>query len=141
MQNGNLLLGQAYNLYKALPGELERAWVQQYPDAPFIRYLSLGNTEILLVNNLQAHREVLQTKCYSFIKPPFWERIVGEIAGKGILFMEGEEHKKQRRLLVGIIPDSVDSSRLEAHFYAEKAPSPLAKSKIYCPFSTLKQKR
>ena len=54
-----------------------------------------------MVNNARAHKEVLQTKCYSFIKPPYYKRFVGEIAGDGILFTEGEEHKKQRKLLIG----------------------------------------
>lgn len=54
-----------------------------------------------MVNNLAALKEVLQTKCYSFIKPAYYERVVAEIAGRGILFTEGDEHKKQRKLLVG----------------------------------------
>ncbi|KAJ3540627.1 hypothetical protein NM208_g2693 [Fusarium decemcellulare] len=69
---------------KALPSELEIRWMKEYPDAPFIRYLSLLNREVLMVNNAHAQKAVLQTKCYSFVKPPFWERIIGEIAGKGL---------------------------------------------------------
>lgn len=63
--------------------------------------MSVGNSEQLLVNSLEAHKEVLQTKCYSFFKPAFFARLVGEIVGKGLLFSEGDEHKKQRRLLAG----------------------------------------
>lgn len=74
--------------------------MRDYPDVAFIRYLSLFNKEILMVNSPAAHKEVLQTQCYSFVKPQFYERVVGEIAGHGILFTEGEEHKKQRRLLI-----------------------------------------
>ena len=76
--------------------------MRRSPEAPFIRYLSVGNLEFLIPTNARAIRGVLQTRCYSFIKPPYWWRVVGEIAGKGILFLEGEEHKKQRRLLVGL---------------------------------------
>lgn len=72
-------------------------------DAPFIRYLSVLNTEILLAISAGAQKAILQTKCYSFVKPDYFKRIVGEIAGLGILFTEGEEHKKQRRLLIGEI--------------------------------------
>lgn len=89
------------NQANALPSELETRWMKEYPEAPFIRYMSLLNREMLMVNNKRAQKEVLQTKCYSFIKPPYWKRVVGEIAGHGILFTEGEEHKKQRKLLVG----------------------------------------
>lgn len=52
-----------------------------------------------MVNNVQALKGVLQTKCYSFVKPGYYERVVAEIAGRGILFMEGEEHRKARKLL------------------------------------------
>lgn len=90
------------NQANALPSELETRWMKEHPEAPFIRYMSLLNREMLMVNNTRAQKEVLQTKCYSFIKPPYWERVVGEIAGHGILFTEGEEHKKQRKLLVGM---------------------------------------
>ena len=103
MKDGKFLLGQLYNQSQALPSELEKKWMKEYPDEPFIRYLSLVNIEILMVNNARAHKDVLQTHCYSFVKPPFYERVVGEIAGKGILFTEGEEHKKQRKLLIRMI--------------------------------------
>jgi cytochrome P450 len=56
---------------------------------------------VLLVNSLEAHREVIQTKSYSFNKPKFFEKLVGEFAGKGVLFSEGAEHKLQRRFLAG----------------------------------------
>jgi cytochrome P450 len=67
-----------------------------------IRYLSIGNAEALLVNSPQGFKDVLQTHCYSFVKPLVMQRVVGEIVGKGLLFAEGEDHKKQRRLLTGM---------------------------------------
>ncbi|KAK2777728.1 hypothetical protein FQN52_003005 [Onygenales sp. PD_12] len=101
-KNNHPLLGQ--ELHKFLspsPTSLYLDWSRQWPDAPFIRHLSVGNSEKLLVNSLEAHREVLQTKCYSFVKPAFFTRLVGEIVGKGLLFAEGEEHRRERRLLSG----------------------------------------
>ncbi|KAF4448364.1 cytochrome P450 [Fusarium albosuccineum] len=123
-QGGYLLLGQILSQMKALPSELEIRWMKEYPDAPFIRYLSLLNREVLMVNNAHAQKAVLQTKCYSFVKPPFWERIIGEIAGKGILFTEGREHRKQRRLLIGLAAlgyelNSLSTSSELAMYYAK----------------------
>lgn len=60
---------------------------------PFIRYLTFANTELLLVNNLQAHHEVLQTKCYEFEKPEFFRRVVGELVGVGLLLPRGKGTK------------------------------------------------
>jgi hypothetical protein len=65
---------------------------------PFIRYLTFANTELLLVNNLQAHREVLQTKCYEFEKPEFFCRVVGELVGVGLLLPRGKSTKCGRSL-------------------------------------------
>lgn len=41
----------------------------------------------------------MSTHVYSLVKPAFFRRLVGEITGVGLLFADGEEHKKQRRLL------------------------------------------
>lgn len=95
-------IGQSLNQFRANgPYELYLSWSQKWPSSPFIRYISFGNTETLLVNSLRAHQEVLSTKCYSFVKPPFFARIVGEVTGMGLVFAEGEEHRKQRKLLNG----------------------------------------
>ena len=75
--------------------------MRENPDAPLIRYMHAGNTEWVLLNSVQACKEVLTTKCYEFEKPAFFRRIIEEIAGIGLVFSEGDEHKKQRRLLNG----------------------------------------
>ncbi len=54
-----------------------------------------------MVNSMEAHRQVYQTKCYSFQKPSFFLRVVGEIAGTGLLFTEGKEHNRQRKMIMG----------------------------------------
>ncbi len=103
-KNHHFLIGHALNQFRANgPYELYLSWSKRWPDAPFIRYISFGNTETLLVNSLKAHQEVLQTKCYSFVKPPFLARLVGEVTGMGLVFAEGDEHRRQRRLLNGVL--------------------------------------
>ena len=105
------MVGQAYNLFQALPAQRQLSWMRKFPDEPLIRYLSFANTEIIMLNSPQAHKEVLQTQCYSFIKPSFHSRIVGDIAGKGLLFAEGDEHKTQRKLLIGMATDTSFSEK------------------------------
>jgi cytochrome P450 len=77
--------------------------MREHPDAPLIRYMHAGNSEWVLLNSVQACKEMLQSKCYQFEKPEFFRRVVGEIAGVGLVNIEGAEHKKQRRLLNGRI--------------------------------------
>lgn len=127
-QDGHFLIGQTYNILKSKPVERQIAWMRQFPDAPLIRYFSIGNSEALLVNSPQAFKDVLQTNCYSFIKPVIMQRVVGEIVGKGLLFAEGADHKRQRKLLAGMefeylgIEDFfplINSLYYQAHFLSE----------------------
>ncbi|KAI0525491.1 cytochrome P450 3A5 [Xylaria bambusicola] len=109
-QDNNVILGQELNKLKNdNPVGLQLSWSRQWPDAPFIRYLSIAGREALVVNSLAAHKAVLQTHVYDFVKPPFFSRLVGEITGVGLLFAEGENHKHQRKLLAG--PFSVPSTK------------------------------
>ena len=101
------------------PLDLYLEWMRKWPEAPFIRHRSYGNSEVLLVNSLEAHKQVLQTKCYSFVKPAFFRKLLGEIVGKGLLLCEGEEHKRMRRQLAG--PFSMPNIRKLLPIFQEKA--------------------
>ncbi|KAL7799642.1 cytochrome P450 [Trichoderma afarasin] len=101
-KDNQFLVGQGIHLLKAAgPNDLYLEWVRKWPDAPFIRHLSFGNSEVLLVNNLEAAREVLQTHAYKFVKPSFFVKLVGEIVGIGILFSVGDQHRQLRRITAG----------------------------------------
>ncbi len=65
------------------------------------------------MNTLEAYKEVLQTHCYSFKKPDLLYRFVGDIVGRGLLFSEGAEHKRQRRILQGVFTPIRASQRDE----------------------------
>lgn len=83
------------------PNEPYVSWMRKWPDAEMIRYLSVGNSEAILVTGLDAFREVLSVKTYSFVKPAVFTKLLKPLIGNGLLFSEGEEHKKQRRLMAG----------------------------------------
>ncbi|KAI1113714.1 cytochrome P450 3A5 [Nemania sp. NC0429] len=121
-QGGNVLLGQELNKFRAdSPIALQLAWSRRWPDAPFIRYLSVAGREALIVNSLAAHKAVLQARAYDFVKTPFFSRLAGEITGTGLLFAEGEDHRRQRRLLAG--PFSVPNMRKILPVFRKKAES------------------
>ncbi|KAL7625327.1 hypothetical protein AAE478_004543 [Parahypoxylon ruwenzoriense] len=118
----NLLLGQEVKKFRAeSPAGIQLQWMRTWPEAPFIRYLSFAGKEVLLVNSLAAHKAVLQTHVYDFVKPPLFVRLVGDITGIGLLFAEGEAHKRERRLLAG--PFSVPSMRKLLPVFRVKAKS------------------
>jgi cytochrome P450 len=78
-------------------------WARKWPDAPFIRHLSWGNSETLIINNVEACRQVLQLHAYSFVKPEYWSKIISEFLGRGVLFSVGDEHRRLRRVIAGMI--------------------------------------
>ncbi|KAI0117634.1 cytochrome P450 [Hypoxylon sp. NC0597] len=101
-KDNHFFFGQAINMIKAKsPAELYIKWMKEYPDAPVIRYLTFANTEVLVCNSLNSFKDVLQTNCYSFHKPDRWRRLMVEITGKGVLSLEGNEHRQHRKMLGG----------------------------------------
>jgi cytochrome P450 len=75
--------------------------MRTWPDAPLIRYFGWGNSDAVLINSLQAYKEVLHTQCYSFVRTTGFRRLIQDIIGVGLVFAEGEEHKRQRKVLGG----------------------------------------
>ncbi|KAK4189503.1 putative cytochrome P450 E-class, group I [Podospora australis] len=98
------LLGQTPNLIKQTsPVSLYLKWANLHPTSPFIRVLGIFNSETLLVVTPEAHKEILHTHCYSFIKPDIMKRYLSDFLGeRGVLFLEGDEHKFVRRQLNSI---------------------------------------
>ncbi|KAI1091137.1 cytochrome P450 [Rostrohypoxylon terebratum] len=118
--DNHFLFGQALNFLKAeSPTALYVKWMREHPDVPFIRYLTWGNTEVLFPVSLNAHREILQFQCYSLQKPTWFLRVVREVAGHGLILMEGEEHKAHRKMLGGSF--SLKNIRKLEPIFQEKA--------------------
>ncbi|KAI0804906.1 cytochrome P450 [Xylaria sp. FL0064] len=100
--DNHAFFGQTIHLLRAkTPTSLYLKWMQEHPNAPCIRYLSIANKEVLVANSLQSHKDLLQTHCYSFKKSDSLRRILREIAGDGIFILEGERHKSQRKIIGG----------------------------------------
>ena len=66
-----------------------------------IRYFSFLNGDAVLVVSPEAHKQVLQANCYSFVKPAWYRRLIFPIVGRGLVFMYGEEHRVNRKVLNG----------------------------------------
>jgi hypothetical protein len=93
-------LGQCHKLLEAswVP-HLFHDWSTSLPEAPFIRYLGVGNAESLIVNNITAYREILQTKCTAFVKPDLTRKTAVAVIGEGLPFAEGHTHRIRRGVL------------------------------------------
>jgi len=88
------------------------------PEVPMIRYFGFANSDAVLINSLQGYKEVLHTNCYSFVRTTAFRRLIQDIIGVGLVFAEGDEHRRQRRALGGmtfLISQSIQASGRSPH--------------------------
>lgn len=70
------------------------------PNDGVLYYRWLFNESRVLVTNPKALGEVLVQRNYDFVKPERIRLGLGRLLGVGILLAEGDEHKRQRKLLM-----------------------------------------
>ncbi|CCG80988.1 putative Cytochrome P450 monooxygenase [Taphrina deformans PYCC 5710] len=89
--------GNFREIFKEDIGVPHIRWMKAHHDQPFIRYFGLFGYERVLVNSLPALQHIL-TNCYDFPKSGNLARAIKTILGaEGILFAEGDIHKRQRK--------------------------------------------
>lgn len=94
---GHWFYGNFREIFREQIGVNHLKWMKEYPNQPFIRYHGLFNQERLLTNTQAAHQYIL-TNCYEYPKPGDVGFLLKTILGaEGILFAEGETHKRQRK--------------------------------------------
>jgi cytochrome P450 len=94
------LLGHFRRIFKDPTGEPQRDWIDNVPNDGVIYYRWLFNESRVLVTNPKALGEVLVQRNYDFVKPERVRLGLGRLLGVGILLAEGDEHKRQRKLLM-----------------------------------------
>ncbi|KAK0231349.1 cytochrome P450 [Armillaria fumosa] len=92
------LYGNLPELLKGQAAEIDFKWQGQYGDVVRVR-APLGEDR-LLVSDPKALQYIFQTSGYRFIKPPGRKEIGRLLNGTGILFAEGEDHKRHRKVLL-----------------------------------------
>ncbi|KAL9098999.1 MAG: hypothetical protein Q9163_005435 [Psora crenata] len=81
-------------------GVPQQDWINNVPNNGLIYYKTFLNEERLLLTSPQALAEVLTLQSYDFIKTPQLSSGLGRILGRGLVLVEGEEHKAQRKMLL-----------------------------------------
>ncbi|KAF6802715.1 cytochrome p450 [Colletotrichum sojae] len=74
-------------------------WIDTIPNKGLIRYHGLFNRERVFVMSPEAAKEFLSTGAYKFVKPELQATLSELISGRGLLTLEGEEHKQVRKKL------------------------------------------
>jgi cytochrome P450 len=121
-QDHHFFFGQTIHQFTSgHPEEPFRAWMRKMPDVPMIRYFGFANSDAVLINSLQGYKEVLHTKCYSFVRTTGFRRLIQDIIGVGLVFAEGDEHRRQRKALGGMTcPTSNTGSALSANRISQR---------------------
>ncbi|KJZ77881.1 hypothetical protein HIM_02518 [Hirsutella minnesotensis 3608] len=94
------LYGHGRRVINEPSGAPMREWVTSMEHDGLIRYRFFFNRERLLLTSPKALAEVLVSKNYIFEKPESLKTTLGRILGFGVLLVEGDEHKLQRRNLM-----------------------------------------
>ncbi|KAG8414744.1 hypothetical protein J3459_014105 [Metarhizium acridum] len=97
--DGHWLWDQTMRILKEPTGIPLRYWIDNVPNTGLITYSTWFEPRVL-VTNPKGLAEVLVTKNYDFGKPKQFSQSLGRILGMGILFAEGDEHKRQRKNLM-----------------------------------------
>jgi cytochrome P450 len=74
-------------------------WARELPNQGFIRYHGILNIQKVLVTDPVIVHEILAARPYSFIKPPPISKIIRSLLGNGLVVVEGDAHKNQKKAL------------------------------------------
>lgn len=78
--------------------ELEQ-WSREVPHDGVIRYFGLLNEERLFATSPQAVKDLLGPGTYKFVKPKLQFDLSANVAARGLVLLEGQEHKDVKRCL------------------------------------------
>jgi cytochrome P450 len=74
-------------------------WAHDIPNEGFIKYHGILNVQKVLVTDPNAVHDILTARPYSFIKPPAISKIIRSLLGNGLVVVEGDAHKTQKKAL------------------------------------------
>ncbi|KAM0789153.1 hypothetical protein ACM66B_000004 [Microbotryomycetes sp. NB124-2] len=89
--------GNIHRILEEEPSVAHREWMQKYGGV--VKYKLLFGNESLLVTDGVALNHILNARAYDYPKPSQVRGELARILGRGVLFAEGEDHKRQRKVM------------------------------------------
>ncbi|KAK8241319.1 cytochrome P450 [Phyllosticta capitalensis] len=99
-EGGSFFMGHFTQIRKEPTGWPHKEWIRTLPNEGLFHYRFAFNAPRVAVTSPKGLAEVLVHKNYDFIKPQQVRHGLGRVLGVGVLLAEGDEHKRQRRLLM-----------------------------------------
>jgi len=96
-KGARLIVGNGLNLSKLPRGSGFLEWMREIPNDGLIYFRGLFNSDRLLITDPKALSEILVTKSYDFEKPVPLRNFLRKILGDGLIIVEGDIHKFQRK--------------------------------------------
>jgi hypothetical protein len=105
-KNGNPLFGHALQARLSMPrGEMSRKWMEEIPNDGLLRFRDLFNGDAILPTSHAMMKAVVNDNNYDYAKPTRVVDILRTILGDGLILVEGDVHKFQRkRMLASLCP-------------------------------------
>lgn len=89
-------------MFKWPPGQDYLKWTKEVPNDGLIYCRGFGYSDRLLLTSPKALAEVLVTNSYDFEKPGPVRNFLRTILGDGLIIVEGDEHRFQRKNLMPV---------------------------------------
>ncbi|CAK1362724.1 Protein LUTEIN DEFICIENT 5, chloroplastic [Cercospora beticola] len=94
----SFLLGHARATWEEPRGNCFLRWIDEVPNEGLIYYAGFFRaTPHVIVTSPDAIREVLVTRAYDYVKPDIGRKFLEQTTGRGLIVVEGDEHKMQRK--------------------------------------------
>ncbi|KAF9107238.1 hypothetical protein BGX29_006924 [Mortierella sp. GBA35] len=89
--------GLFFDVLRQEAGVPYREWIEQY--GGIVCYRGMFNTQNVLLADPQATQHVFRTHDYKYPKPDRVIRLMSSAIGKGLILVEGDVHRKQRKMI------------------------------------------
>lgn len=96
-EGGYPLIGHGMVRFSRPPGEALRKMVNSIPNDGLIRFKGFFGQDTLVLTNHQTLKAVLSDHTYDYEKPGKIVKILRRILGDGLILVEGDVHKFQRK--------------------------------------------
>ncbi|KAL1706311.1 cytochrome P450 [Schizophyllum commune] len=96
--SNSFLLGNLPELLRSPAAEIEFEWQERYGGV--VKYNGAFGEQLLMISDPVAAQYVVQTSGYGFIRPSDRKEVSRQLLGRGILTVEGHDHKRHRRIMV-----------------------------------------
>jgi hypothetical protein len=96
------LLGHGLSQFKRPPATDFLKWVTEVPNEGLIHFRGFLYQDRLILTNPKSLGEVLVQKSYDFEKPARARQFLRRILGDGLIIVEGDEHRFQRKHIMPV---------------------------------------